>query len=59
VSDAEKRIEDLEIALINVMLWVKNWRPEFTNDGEWCDTEERVNDVLTREISNKYSYYKD
>ncbi len=54
----DKQLEELEIALINVMLWIKNWEPEFIRDGEWAETEERVNAVLTREIDDKYSYFK-
>jgi len=58
MDELKEKNEELEIALINVMLWIKNWEPEFVNDGEWHDTEERVKSILTREISDKYSYYK-
>lgn len=38
--------EKLRIALEEVMLWIHNWSPVFTEDDEWNDTLDLVQEAL-------------
>lgn len=38
----------LYIALPNVMTWIENWSPEFTEDEEWGETENFINQTLNQ-----------
>jgi tetrahydromethanopterin S-methyltransferase subunit B len=55
VSAMEKRIremeavsDDLYTALDEVMHWVKNWSPQFTEDDEWPQTKRLVAEAMKR-----------
>jgi hypothetical protein len=40
-------LEDvLGAALEDVMAWIENWSPDFTNDEDWPKTEERAKAAL-------------
>ena len=38
--------EQLREALTEVMEWLSNWNPEFTDDPEWDDTKAKVDEAL-------------
>lgn len=38
--------QQLENVLIEVMTWIYDWDPVFTNGDDWGETEERVRQVL-------------
>lgn len=38
--------DNLKEALEEVMSWIENWSPRFTDDEEWSDTEEKVRYAL-------------
>lgn len=46
VAAALKRAERLADALREVMLWIENWSPPFTEDDEWPDTEAKAQAAL-------------
>lgn len=46
IMKKETQIIDLEDALNEVMLWINNWSPSFTDDDEWEETLEKVNHAL-------------
>ena len=39
---------DLKAALEEVMTWIKNWDPQFVDDPEWLDTQEKVTKALMK-----------
>lgn len=40
------RYQQMEEALTEVMLWINNWSPDFTDDPEWQDTHAKVTAAL-------------
>jgi Xaa-Pro aminopeptidase len=42
-----ERAEQLEAALREVMEWVRNWSPNFTDDDEWPETKAKVEAALS------------
>lgn len=56
-----KRIKKLELAVINLMLWLKEVYPEKSDFSDFEHLEDKVNEILSygdRYISHKYSYFK-
>ncbi len=47
------RVARLEEVLREVMSWVVNWSPNFTEDGEWGATAVRVKAALTRNAAER------
>jgi len=43
MTDLERQLHD---ALTEVMDWIENWSPNFTEDDDWPDTEQKVTDAL-------------
>lgn len=39
--------EALVAALAEVMEWIANWHPDFTDDPEWSDTRQKVDAALS------------
>ena len=42
-------VEQMREALIEVMIWIKNWDPNFVEDDEWPDTEAKIDAALEEE----------
>src|SRR5690606_41883115 len=46
IRSLKARAERLAEALREVMLWIENWSPPFTEDDEWPDTEAKAQAAL-------------
>lgn len=46
LGDIQKENRLLKEALREVMSWINNWDPEFTDDPEWEETEIKARSAL-------------
>ena len=46
LADLAAERERLKAALGDVMEWIDNWSPPFTQDGEWAETELKARKAL-------------
>ena len=52
VDNLEKDIDTTVQALTDVMEWINNWSPNFTEDEEWDEVNDRAKAILNKEIQN-------
>lgn len=46
IANLEETRRRLIITLTDVMVWINNWSPNFTDDPEWAETNAAVQEVL-------------
>jgi len=45
-ENAEVERDALKDVLLEVVGWISNWEPDFTDDPEWAETEKRIDAAL-------------
>ena len=46
MAERGEGFEGLRDALNEVMTWIRNWSPSFTEDNEWAETKDKVEKAL-------------
>lgn len=45
-TQLQARADALKDVLLEVVGWISNWEPNFTDDPEWAETEKRIDAAL-------------